>query len=407
MLKKCLKIIFWFVLCVNTHAAESNLVRQPMSIDLQDVNLQAVLRAFAKTLNMNIVLSNGVTGTVTLHLQKVPAEQVFDFILATHGLTKILNGGIWLIGTPEELMHQQQELIKLQETALAVAPLATHIWQIHYARAEAITHLLQEGNSMLSKRGNMHMDTRTNEICVQDTAEKIQAVDYLIRRLDVPVQQVMIETKLVSLDSNYERELGVNFSVLPEGAASNATTRYSLAVARLADGSLLNMQLAALENAGHGELISSPRLFTANQQTAAIEAGEEIPYQEISRSGATGVAFKKAVLRLKVTPQIFPDGQILLELQINQDKPSNRMVLGVPSISTRQISTNILANNGQTVVLGGIFESTKDDVQQRIPFLGKIPLVGWLFRQQNVAMNKRELLIFVTPRTINSSEGKT
>jgi type IV pilus assembly protein PilQ len=160
------------------------------------------------------------------------------------------------------------------------------------------------------------------------------------------------------------------------------------------------VQLSALENEGHGELISSPSLFTANQQTASIESGEEIPYQEVSKSGATSVAFKKAVLSLKVTPQVMPDHQVMLELQVNQDKPSNRMVLGVPAISTRQMSTHILIKNGQTIVLGGIYESDKEAGQRRIPFLGKIPLVGLLFRHQNSVLRKRELLIFVTPKII-------
>ena len=161
------------------------------------------------------------------------------------------------------------------------------------------------------------------------------------------------------------------------------------------------MELSALENEGHGELISSPSLFTANQQTAFIESGEEIPYQEISRSGATGVAFKKAVLSLRVTPQVMPGNQVLLQLQINQDKPSNRVVLGVPAIATRQISTHILIKSGQTIVLGGIYEENKENQQQGIPFLCKIPLVGWLFKQQNVTHSKRELLIFVTPKVMS------
>jgi type IV pilus assembly protein PilQ len=173
-----------------------------------------------------------------------------------------------------------------------------------------------------------------------------------------------------------------------------------LSVLKLANGSFLDMQLAALENEGHGELISSPSLFTANQQTASIESGEEIPYQEVSKSGATGIVFKKAVLSLKVTPQIMPGNHVLLQLQVNQDKPNNRMVLGVPAISTRQISTHILVKSGQTVVLGGIYETNKEKGQQRIPFLGKIPIIGWLFGQRNVSENKRELLIFVTPKII-------
>ena len=171
---------------------------------------------------------------------------------------------------------------------------------------------------------------------------------------------------------------------------------------KLANGKSLAVELAALEKSGHGELISSPSLLTLNQQTASIESGEEIPYQETSGSGATSVTFKKAVLSLKVTPQVMPGNQVMLQLQVNQDKPNKRMVLGVPSISTRQMNTNILVKNGETVVLGGIYESNHEREEQEIPFLGKIPLVGWLFQQQNILNNKRELLIFVTPRVIMS-----
>jgi len=230
----------------------------------------------------------------------------------------------------------------------------------------------------------------------------------VIQRLDVPVQQVLIEVQLASIDSDYERELGVSYQnqqPLSQDQSSSGyapfNMHYGLALLKLTDGSLLRMQLSALERAGHGELISSPSLFTANQQTASIESGEEIPYQEISRSGATGVAFKKAVLSLKVTPQIMPGQYVLLQLQVNQDKPSNRIILGVPAITTRQMSTNVLVKSGQTIVLGGIYESDKGHQQQGVPVLNKIPLVGWLFKQQNVTDNKRELLIFVTPKVIS------
>jgi type IV pilus assembly protein PilQ len=250
-------------------------------------------------------------------------------------------------------------------------------------------------------------------ICVQDLPKQIQDVRVLIKKMDIPVQQVLIEARLASVDSDFERELGVNFAVQAprinreEGLVPSVSdpisrnTHFSLAVAKLADGSLLDVALSALENEGRGELISSPSLFTANQQTALIESGEEIPYQEVSASGATSVSFKKAVLSLKVTPQVLPGNKVLLQLQVNQDKPSNRIVLGVPAISTRQIATSILINNGQTLVLGGIYESNKEHEEQRIPFLGKIPLVGVLFRQQNAREGKRELLIFVTPKIIS------
>lgn len=303
-------------------------------------------------------------------------------------------------------MQRTQEELKLQNMLAETAPLVSRLWQIYYAKADDIARMLEDNkNTLISKRGHVRIDVRTNIVYVRDTEDRIREINHLVQRLDIPVRQVLIEAHLASVDSDFERELGLHFSVAQTNVRENEAppfsalnTRYGLAVAKLADGSLLNVQLSALEREGRGELISSPSLFTANQQTASIEAGEEIPYQEMSDSGGTTVTFKKAVLSLKVTPQIMPENQVLLQLQVNQDKPNKRVVLGVPAINTRQISTNILVKSGQTIVLGGIYESNKEEDQQRIPFLGKIPLVGWLFRQQNISNNKRELLIFVTPR---------
>jgi type IV pilus assembly protein PilQ len=224
----------------------------------------------------------------------------------------------------------------------------------------------------------------------------------------VPVQQILIEARLASVDDDYERELGVHFDLNQGGAEANVGLQtklpkeqaksYSLAIAKLADGSLLDVKLTALENAGHAELISSPSLFTANQQTASIEAGEEIPYQQMSDSGGTAVVFKKAVVGLSVTPQILPGNKVLLQLKINQDRPSNKMVLGMPTISTHQMTTSVLVKNGQTIVLGGIYEANKEKGEQGVPLINRVPLLAWLFKQQNIKENKRELLIFVTPK---------
>jgi len=350
---------------------------------------------------------------VSLQLQNALPQDVFHLILTSQGLTTLQTGNILYVAPQAEIVSRKAEDAKLQESMDDLANITTKVWQIQYAKAEDVSHVLQDNStSLLSKRGHVRVDARTNTLCVQDIAKNLAAVARLIQKLDVPVQQVLIEARLASVDSDFERELGVGFTTqlatsaatpLPigVGGALQSGARFSLAVAKLADGSLLDVLLAAMENEGKGELISSPSLFTANQQTASIESGEEIPYQEISLSGGTGVAFKKAVLSLKVTPQILPGNKVLLQLQVNQDRPSNRIVLGVPAISTRQITTSILVKNGQTLVLGGIYELNKEHNEQRIPFLGKIPLVGLLFQQQNAKENKRELLIFVTPKIIS------
>lgn len=391
---------FFIILILFTSMATA----KNITLDLQNTNTRDAIQIVAKLTHINVVISPSVTGLVSLHLQNMPAEQALNAILNSNGLMHWETNHTWFVVPQMEFMQRKQDELKSNEILNETAPLITRVRQIYYAKAEDIGHLLQDNtNSLLSKRGHVRVDVRTNTICIQDIPERIADIQRLIKRLDIQTQQVLIETRLVSIDSDFERELGVNFSVQKtnnEYEESKAAD-YALAFARLVDGSLLDVKLAALENEGHGELISSPRLFTGNQESASIESGEEIPYQEVSRSGATGVAFKKAVLSLKVIPQVMPNNRILLQLQVNQDKPSNRIVLGVPAINTRQMSTHILVKNGQTIVLGGIYELNKENAQQRIPFLGKIPVIGWLFQQLNNIENKRELLIFVTPKIIS------
>ena len=382
-----------------------------MTVDLQNVPLPEALNLFARFTHFNLVMSPDITGSVTLHLKRVNVNAAFDMLLMSQGLSQWSKGNLLFVAPHSEMMRRKQEALRFQEAATEMAPLLTRTWQIRYAKAQDIAHLLKEGgHTLLSKRGVINVDERTNRIYVRDVEKSFLSVTQLVREFDVPVRQVLIEARLASVDSDCERELGVNFSVqnpvisrsLPNFSdGPHAIPRYSIAVASLPNGSQLDVALSALEEEGKGELISSPHLFTANQQTASIEAGEEIPYQETSASGATSVAFKKAVLSLKVTPQILPDNQVMLQLAINQDRPSNRIVLGVPAISTRQMLTNILIHNGETVVLGGIYELNKEKGEERIPFLGKIPVVGLLFTMSHVRENKRELLIFVTPRIIS------
>ncbi len=407
--KKFFTAILISIFCIHSIDAESvTLNSKKISLELQEVSIQDALNLLAKLLNINLVISPAIHGTASLHLKKISASDVFDLLLLSHELSKRQINNVWYVMPRNELMLDKQQELKLQTVVDEAEPLITSIWQIHYAKADDIANLLKGANStLLSKRGQVHVDVRTNILCVQDMADRLLDIHKLIQRLDIPVQQVLIEVHLASVDSDYERELGISFvdqqtnANDADPANSPLSMHYGLAILKLTDGSLLRMQLSALEKTGHGELISNPSLFTANQQTASIESGEEIPYQEISRSGATGVAFKKAVLSLKVTPQVMPGNQVLLQLQVNQDKPSNRIILGVPAITTRQISTNILIKSGQTIVLGGIYESDKGQQQQGIPFLNKIPLVGWLFKQQNVTDSKRELLIFVTPKVMS------
>lgn len=403
-------LLFFIGMCLgNTVYAKSK--QATISLDFQQVNLPDAVRILSKFMHRNVIVSPHVVGSVSLQLQDALPNDVFHLILTSQGLTTLRMGNILYVAPQAEVVSRKEEDAKIQDSIDDSTNLSTQIWQIRYAKADDIGHLLQDGSaSLLSKRGHVRVDVRTNKICIQDIAKNFPAIAALIQKLDVPVQQVLIEARLASVDNDFERELGVSFtSQMPHAherlrdvvAPMQQGTRFSLAVATLADGSLLDVLLAAMENDGRGELISSPSLFTANQQTASIESGEEIPYQEVSPSGGTGVTFKKAVLSLKVTPQVLPGNKVLLQLQVNQDRPSSRIVLGVPAISTRQMTTSILVKNGQTLVLGGIYELNKEHSEQRIPFLGKIPLVGLLFQQQNAKENKRELLIFVTPKIIS------
>lgn len=315
-------------------------------------------------------------------------------------------------------------------------PLRSDLLQLNYAKAQDIASLLKEGNrALLSARGSLSVDNRTNAIWIEDTKKQIAKIKKLLKHFDVPAQQVLIEARIVNVTRDFARDLGIRFGLsapthlvgslrranslekkedsedpLPLAERLNldlaavplsaTPASIGLALAKLGNGILLDLELSALESEGRGKIISSPRLITTNQQTAVIESGEEIPYQEAMSSGATAVAFKKAVLRLKVRPQITADSKILMVLDINQDIPSVKVFNGVPSILTKEIHTAVLVDNGQTIVLGGIYKQDQHTAVNRIPFLGKLPVVGGLFRNRSAMTRNEELLIFITPRII-------
>lgn len=381
----------------------------PITLDIPALPLDDAIKLLAKYADMNVVLGASVQGMTALSVKQVEPLQALDTLLVTQGLQKTKTGNIWVVTTRAEMSKNLQEQAEMRFDKESAASLVSQVWKIRYAKAVDIAGVLAgEGAALVSERGQVRVDARTNIIFVRDTAERIQMLNHLIHRLDVPVQQVLIEARLVSIDQDAEQVLGFNFSVRPEEggvgrlpalpAKVESVGRYSIAIAHLPDGSLLDVKLAALEQQGRAELISSPSLFTGSYQEASIESGEEVPYQEVSESGGTAVAFKKAVLGLTVTPQILPGGQVLLALKINQDRPENRMVQGVPTISTRQIVTNVQVKSGKTIVLGGIYEVNHEQGQEGLPFLGNIPLIGLLFKQQNKRDHKRELLVFVTPK---------
>ena len=411
-----------------------------ISLNLQNIQVRALLQILAEFTGINIVVNGDAAKdtTMTLRLNDVPWDQALDVILTNQGLDKRQSGNVILIDKATTFTARENEELKDQLAAKKLAPVRSELLQINYAKAADVATMLKDKtNSLLSERGTLSVDTRTNTIWLQDTAEQIEDVRELVKQLDIPVKQVVIEARIVNVTKDCAEDIGVRFGVskpthlsgtleganeLAKGTApadvpipdrlnvdlgalpiDASPASIGIALAKLGNGVLLDLELSALESEGRAEIIASPRLMTTNQQAAVIESGEDIPYQEATSSGATAVAFKKAVLSLKVTPQITPDGKLLMDLQINQDSDSGRRVQGVPIILTKSIETNVLVNNGQTIVLGGIYKQDKNNSVTRVPFLGRIPVVGVLFRRTQVRTKNEELLIFITPRIITNN----
>lgn len=415
-------------------------VGKRISLNFQDIQLRAVLQLLADFTGVNIVVSDAVSGNITLRLNDVPWDQALDIILTTQGLDKRQVGNVILIDKATALVARETQTLKEQQASQKLAPVRSDLLQINYAKAADIATMLKDkSNSLLSERGTLSVDARTNTIWLQDTGAQIEEIRELVKQLDIPVKQVMIEARIVEMTKDCELDLGVRWGIskpthlsgtlaganqLAQGVAPAEVTPLAerlnldlvalpisgaqpasvgLALAKLGSGVLLDLELSALESMGRTEIIASPRLMTTNQQSAVIESGKDIPYQQATSSGATAVSFKKAVLSLKVTPQITPDGKLLMDLLITQDADSLERVQGVPIILTKSIQTNVLVNNGQTIVLGGIYKKDKNNSITRIPFLGGLPVVGYLFSRTHVATNNEELLIFITPRIMTNN----
>lgn len=397
---------------------------QPISLNFQDISVRSALQILAEFSGKNIIASDTVTGNITLRLENISWDQALDLILQTKGLGKRLIGTVILIAPSAEIANLEKQTLAAQQQIEDLAPLQAELITINYGSAQDIAELLKnQETSLLSSRGSVSADMRTNTLWVEDVPQKLTEIHQLVKKLDVPVKQVLIETKIVNLNCNYEQELGIKFKVGQETNAPNLLgsnninpqftmdlpasnlggvnpATMGLALARLDPKILLDLELSALESEGGGEIISSPRLITNDQQTARIQSGEEIPYQQSTSSGATSVTFKQAVLCLNVTPQITPDHKVMLTLQLNQDKVGARIVHGVPSIDTHEIETQILVDNGATVVLGGIYETDNSKQIQRVPFLSTLPVIGNLFKHKSMNQGRKELLIFVTPHIL-------
>jgi type IV pilus assembly protein PilQ len=448
-------------------------VGERLTLNFQDIETRAVLQLLADTSGQNMVISDSVAGNVTLRLQNVPWDQALDVVMRTKGLDSRQEGNVIFIAPATEIASREKELLSARKEAQELAPLRTEYLQVNYAKAADLAALIKSGaGSLISERGSVAIDERTNTLLLQDTSERLADIRRLVSTLDIPVKQVMIEARIVIVSDDYSRDLGVRFGANaaftqggsdglgfigsplgngdddsggpiispfpaignpPRGTPANdtgqiggvqlptsAADRYlvnlpaanpagRLALTLLDSDYLVDLELSAAQAEGRGEIISSPRLITANQREATIEQGVEIPYQESSSSGATTTQFKKAVLSLKVTPQITPDNRVILDLTVSKDSVGQLVASAtggfVPSIDTREIVTQVLVNDGQTVVLGGILETERRDAENKVPYLGDIPVVGRLFKQTTTKDNKDELLIFVTPRILKEGSS--
>ena len=442
---------------------------QRLTLNFQDIETRAVLQLLAETSGRNIVVSDTVQGNVTLRLRNVPWDQALDIVMTTKGLDMRENGNVIIVAPAEEIAARETADLEARQAITELEPLYSEFLQVNYAKASDLAALIggqggggaagagAGGNRMLSDRGTVGIDDRTNTLLVQDTAERLQDIRRLVRTLDIPIRQVLIESRIVVVNDDFSRDLGVRFgftgvaenssdgliSVTGSGEGSdvivgsaldnlantgtpfpvtspgigdryninvpieNPAGRFALAV--LDSDYIVDLELTALQNEGRGEIVSTPRVITANQKEARIEQGVEIPYQEAASSGATTTQFKKAVLSLTVTPQITPDDNIIMDLLVSKDNggeltPSAQGGL-VPSIDTRAVETQVLVSDGQTVVLGGIYETERRETISKVPFLGDIPGVGYLFRSTSNVSNKAELLIFVTPRILEEGSS--
>ncbi|MDO6425580.1 type IV pilus secretin PilQ family protein [Thalassotalea sp. 1_MG-2023] len=403
-----------------------------ISLNFQDIPVRTVLQIIADLNGFNLVTSDTVSGNITLRLDGVPWDQALDIILKVKGLDKRMEGNILMVAPGDELAAREAQELQAQQQVAELAPLYSEYIQVNYAKAIEFAALVKnEENSILSPRGSVSVDERTNTLLIRDTAQSIEDVKRMVSVLDIPVRQVVIESRMVTVKDNINEELGIRWGVTDTDGeyassgsiggtnsanngsvpslqdrlnvnlpASSAAGSIAFQVARLADGTILDLELSALENENKGEIIASPRITTANQKEAYIEQGVEIPYQEAASSGATSTQFKKAVLSLKVTPQITPDNRIILDLIVTQDTVSEVTNGSAPAIDTQRIGTQVLVNNGETIVLGGIYQQSVINSISKVPVLGDIPYFGWMFRNTNNFNEKKELLIFVTPRIV-------
>ncbi|RZG88735.1 type IV pilus secretin PilQ [Acinetobacter sp. WCHAc060033] len=453
---------------INRPNSSQSYTGKKISLDFQDIEVRRVLQLLADFTGINMVASDSVQGNITLRLKDVPWDQALDIILKTKNLDKRRNGSVIWIAPVAELIKSEEEEAKAIAQSIKLAPIQTEYIQLSYAKVADVLKLLEDSRdpkgaqanrttntdslaleSMLSSRGSVVADTRTNTLIINDTAQNIDKVRKMIDLLDVSVKQVMVEARIVRATTDFTKEMGVKWGILSQGVTRNNdllvggsdTTLWDLrepdddgkytisrpdnlnvdlgvtaeGASKIAFGLInmsdfmLDLELSALQSDGYGEVISTPKVLTADKQKAKVASGQEIPYQTTSTAGGTATAttsFKEALLSLDVTPSITPDGKVQMQLNITSDSRGGTAPNGEVILNKNEINTNVLVDNGETVVLGGIFEQSTSNTQTKVPFLGDIPYLGRLFRRDAKTESKQELLIFVTPRIVNDSRTR-
>ena len=412
---------------------------EKLSLNFQDIDVRSVLQLIADFTNLNLVASDTVQGGITLRLQNVPWDQALDLVLKTKGLDKRKIGNVLLVAPADEIAARERQELESQKQIAELAPLRRELLQVNYAKAADISKLFQSvtsADAKIDERGSITVDERTNNIIAYQTQERLDELRRIVAQLDIPVRQVMIEARIVEANVDYDKSLGVrwggsvqnkgnwntsgvsnnganasstigtpgststNSPFVDMGAAANTS---GIGIAFITDNVLLDLELTAMEKTGNGEIVSQPKVVTSDKETAKILKGTEIPYQEASSSGATSVSFKEASLSLEVTPQITPDNRIIMEVKVTKDEPDYlNKVQDVPPIKKNEVNAKVLVNDGETIVIGGVFSNTQSKVVDKVPFLGDVPYLGRLFRRDVVSEKKSELLVFLTPRIMNN-----
>lgn len=424
---------------------------EKLSLNFQDIDVRSVLQLIADFTDLNLVASDTVAGNITLRLQNVPWDQALDLVLKTKGLDKRQIGNVLLVAPADEIAARERQELESQKQIAELAPLRRELIQVNYAKATDMAKLFQSVTSAdgsPDSRGSITVDDRTNSIIAYQTQERLDELRRIVAQLDIPVRQVMIEARIVEANVDYDKALGVRWggsvrngrwdvsgkdgvqgfdedtgarapfvgtdtvgnTTLEDGLArlpfvdmgvQNSTS--GIAIGYLGSNVVLDLQLSAMEKTGNGEIVSQPKVVTSDKETAKILKGQEVPYQEASSSGATSTSFKEAALALEVTPQITPDNRIIMEVKVTKDAPDfANLVNGVPPLNKNEVNAKVLVNDGETIVIGGVFSNTQTSAVEKVPFLGDLPFLGRVFRRDIIRDNKAELLVFITPRIMNN-----